>query len=76
VVWDEDDYSVSSTVNKVFLIVDTNYGSHGLQSTAPYKHFSLLKTIEGGLGLPCLNHACDTTVNAMSDLFGLGYTSN
>jgi hypothetical protein len=76
VVWDEDDYSISPTVNKVLLIVDTNYGSHGLQSTAPYNHFSLLKSIEGGLGLPCLNHACDSTVNVISDLFGYGFTSN
>jgi hypothetical protein len=73
IVWDEDDYSVSPTVNKVLLIVDTNYGSHGLQSGAAYNHFSLLKSIESGLGLPCLNHACDTNVNVMSDLFGYSY---
>ena len=73
VVWDEDDYSVTPTVNKVLLIVDTNYGSHGLQSSNPYNHFSLLKSIEGALGLPCLNHACDTNVNVMSDLFGASY---
>jgi len=76
VVWDEDDYSISPTVNKVLLIVDTNYGSHGLQSSAPYNHFSLLKSIEGALGLPCLNHACDSNVNVMTDLFGFGFTSN
>jgi len=76
VVWDEDDYSVSPTVNKVLVIVDTNYGSHGLQSNAPYNHFSLLRSIEGGLGLPCLNHACDSNVNAMSDLFGYSFTSS
>jgi phosphatidylinositol-3-phosphatase len=29
-----------------------------------------LKSLEGGLGLPCLNHACDSTVNVMADLFG------
>src|ERR1019366_2444266 len=73
IVWDEDDYSVSPTVNKVLLIVDTNYGSHGLQSGAAYNHFSLLKSIESGLGLPCLHHACDTNVNVMSDLFGYSY---
>ena len=73
ILWDEDDYSVSPTVNKVLLIVDTNYGSHGLQSSAFYTHFSLLKSIEAGLGLPCLNHACDSTVAVMSDLFGTSY---
>lgn len=73
VVWDEDDYSVSPTVNKVLVIVDTNYGSHGIQSGNAYNHFSLLKSIEGGFGLPCLNHACDSTVSVMSDLFGTLY---
>jgi hypothetical protein len=46
-----------------------------LQSGTAYNHFSLLKTMEGGLGLPCLNHACDSTVAVMSDLFGTFYPS-
>jgi hypothetical protein len=70
VVWDENDYSVAPNVNQVLLIVDTSYGVHGIQSAQPYNHFSLLKTIEGGLGLPCLNHACDSNISVMSDLFG------
>jgi hypothetical protein len=73
ILWDEDDYSVSPTVNKVLLIVDTNYGSHGVSSNTFYTHFSLLKSIEGGLGLPCLNHACDSSTVVMSDLFGYTY---
>jgi len=73
VLWDEDDYSISPTVNSVLLIVDTNYGSHGVSSNTFYTHFSLLKSIESGLGLPCLNHACDSGVNVMSDLFGYTY---
>lgn len=76
ILWDEDDYSVSPTTNKVLLIVDTNYGSHGVSSSTFYTHFSLLRSIEGGLGLPCLNHACDSTVNVMSDLFGTGYPAS
>ena len=35
-----------------------------------YTHFSLLKSIEAGLGLPCLNHACDANLATMSDMFG------
>jgi hypothetical protein len=70
VLWDENDYSTAPNTNQVLLIVDTNYGSHGLQSSVAYNHFSLLKSIEGALGLPCLNHACDTSVKVMSDLFG------
>jgi phospholipase C len=69
VVWDENDYSVAPTVNKVLLTVDTNYGAKGVQSGTFYTHFSLLKSIEAGFGLPCLNHACDSTTAVMSDLF-------
>ncbi len=68
VVWDENDYT--TTLNKVLLIVDTSHGSHGVQSARPYTHFSLLKTLEAGFGLPCLNHACDSDANVMTDLFG------
>jgi phosphatidylinositol-3-phosphatase len=57
VVWDENDYSLAPNINQVLLIVDT------------YTHFSLLKSIEGGIGLPCLNHACDEKVSVMGDLF-------
>ena len=69
VLWDENDYSVAPNTNQVLLIVDTSYGTHGVTSSKPYSHFSLLKSIEGGLGLPCLNHACDSNVSVMSDLF-------
>ncbi len=70
VVWDENDYAVQPILNQVVAIVDTNYGAHNLQSRTFYTHFSLLRTFEGGLKLPCLNHACDATTNTMSDLFG------
>lgn len=70
VLWDENDYSVAPNTNQVALIVDTNYGVHGVQSNKRYNHFSLLKSIESGLRLPCLNHACDANVDVMSDLFG------
>jgi len=70
VLWDENDYSQAPNTNQVLTIVDTNYGVHGVQSGQFYTHFSLLKSLEGAFGLPCLNHACDASVNAMSDLFG------
>ena len=69
VLWDEDDYSVAPTTNQVLLIVDTNYGRHGLKSNKFYTHFSLLKSLEAGFHLPCLNHACDAATAVMSDLF-------
>ena len=68
-LWDEDDYSPAPTQNKIIFVVDTNYGVHGLQSSTRYYHYSLLKSLEAGLGLPCLNHACDSNVSVISDLF-------
>ena len=67
IVWDENDYT--ATPNQVLLIVDTNYGDSGVKSSQPYNHFSLLKTLESAFDLPCLNHACDSGVNVMTDLF-------
>jgi phosphatidylinositol-3-phosphatase len=67
-LWDENDYS--ATPNQVAAIVDTNYGASGVTSHEPYSHFSLLKTLEAGFGLPCINHACDASVKLMTDLFG------
>ena len=71
IVWDESDYSISPITNQVTLIVDKNYGHQGVKSSNFYTHFSLLKTVETALGLPCLNHACDASTAVMSDLFGL-----
>jgi hypothetical protein len=39
-------------------------------SANPYDHFSLLRTLEAGFDLPCLNHACDATSKVMNDMFG------
>jgi hypothetical protein len=56
----------------VLLTVDTNYGGKGVQSNKFYTHFSLLKSLEAGFGLPCLNNACDAGTKVMSDLFASG----
>jgi hypothetical protein len=69
-VWDENDYSVAPVTNRVLLTVDTNYNGKGIRSNAFYTHFSLLKSMEAAFGLPCLNHACDSSTSVMSDLFG------
>jgi phosphatidylinositol-3-phosphatase len=80
IVWDENDYSGSTTVltgayplqnqNRVVLTVDTNYSDQkGVQSDKYYNSFSLLKSLEAAFRLSCLNHACDPDVNVMSDLF-------
>ena len=83
IVWDENDYSGSTTQlmglfppqnqNRVVLTVDTNYGSTGVQSNQYHNSFSLLKSMEAGFGLPCLNHACDADVHVISELFAGGH---
>jgi hypothetical protein len=80
IVWDENDYSGVATApiglfpaqnqNSVVLTVEPNYESAGVQSSTYYNSFSLLRSIEAGFGLPCLNHTCDKSVAVMSDLFG------
>ena len=80
IVWDENDYSGSTKIltgafpaanqNKVVLTVETNWlAKHGKQSATFYDSFSVLKSLEAGFGLPCLNHACGPSVKVMSDLF-------
>ena len=68
VVWDENDYS--NAANHVVFLVETNYAANGAMSSTPYDHFSLLRTLEAGFGLHCLNHACDQTSLVMNDVFG------
>jgi phosphatidylinositol-3-phosphatase len=68
-MWDENDYSIAPNTNRVLVVVDTNYGVHQVQTAHRYTHFSLLRSLEGGFELPCLNHACDQGVDTMSDLF-------
>jgi hypothetical protein len=81
IVWDENDYSGSPTQssglfppknqNQVVLTVETNRDHDGgVKSDVYYNSFSLLKSMEAGFGLPCLNHACDPGVSVMSGLFG------
>lgn len=85
IVWDENDYSgLANAVpaksvfpvqnqNVVVLTVQTNSKdkhSTGTTSGTSYNSYSLLKSLEAGFRLPCLNHACDANVKVMSDLFG------
>jgi hypothetical protein len=67
-VWDENDFS--NAPNRVIFTVETNYEKNGRVSDDPVDHFSLLRTLEAGFGLPCLNHACDATSEVMNKLFG------
>jgi len=87
IVWDENDYSGLAAAlqgktqypvqnqNLVVLTVETNgqYDDKGTTSHAFYTSYSLLKSMEAGFRLQCLNHACDKDVQVMSDLFGKGH---
>jgi phosphatidylinositol-3-phosphatase len=67
-VWDENDYS--NAANRVVMTVETNYASNGRKYTANVDHYSLLRTLEAGFGLHCLNHACDATSVVLNHMFG------
>ncbi len=78
IVWDENDYSgnvsgapfLPQNQNRVVLTVDTNYRKGpAVQSNVYYNHYSLVKTLEVGFGLPYLNHAADKDVSVMTELF-------
>jgi hypothetical protein len=67
-VWDENDYK--NTANRIVLLVETNYAKNGKVDSNVYDHFSLLRTLQAGLGLSCLNHSCDLTSKIMNVMFG------
>lgn len=66
ITYDENDYS--DTANLVPFVVVKNYGN-SVVSNVPYDHYSTLRTLEASFGLPCLNHACDSTSKVMGDIF-------
>ncbi len=62
IVWDESsDYSVPG--GHVPLIVVAPGMAAGFRSATAHDHYSLLRTIEDGLGLPCLAAACSRDDN-------------
>lgn len=69
IVWDENDFSYAPDTNHIAAIVDSNYATGHSESSQYYTHFSLLRSLEAGFGLPCLNHACDHTSLVMADMF-------
>jgi hypothetical protein len=49
------------------LVLSPHVGTAGADTTTAYNHYSLLRTIEDGFGLPCLAHACDPGVQPLGD---------
>jgi phospholipase C len=66
ITYDEGTYN-----NHVYTVVVSPYTRPGTVSHIRYTHYSLLKTQESLLGLPCLAHACDYKTASMRDAFGL-----
>jgi hypothetical protein len=82
ITWDEDDFSDQNVLGSgccganpggghVATIVIRNHHSGPVVDSTAYNHYSLLRTMEGAFGLPCLAHACDSVVTTMNPLFGV-----
>jgi phospholipase C len=80
ITFDEDDFSDSGLPGTgccgadpggghVVTIVITNHGLYPVQDGTAYNHYSLLRSMEAAFGVPCLAHACDGVVPAMTPLF-------
>jgi phospholipase C len=60
----------SDTDNRVYTVVVSPYTAPRTISNLKFTHYSLLKTQESMLGLPCLGHACDSSTLSMRTAFG------
>ena len=87
ITWDEDDYSdqgqpgtgccgANPGGGHVVTIVINNHSAGHVTDATAYNHYSLLRSMESAFGLPCLAHACDTSVPLMTRLFANGSTSH
>jgi hypothetical protein len=68
IVYDEGDTSVGGG-GQVANVVITSHGPRHLQDPGAYSHYSLLQTILGNFGLPCLQNSC--TATPMTPLFAV-----
>jgi hypothetical protein len=68
ITWDE---GAQGGNNKVATLVIAKNVQSGLRSMVPHNHYSLLRTIQELLGLPCLGQSCQA--NSLGEFFpGLG----
>ena len=68
ITWDEGSTSQGGGGHVATVVVSPLLRSAGTQSAVPHDHYSLLRTIEAGLGLPCLRLACGA--NDLAEFFG------
>ncbi len=50
---------------RVYTVAVSPFVRPGAIVATPFNHYSLLKTIESTLGVPCIAHACDPSVSSM-----------
>ena len=62
--WDEG----NTSKNHIATIVAGPGAKKLNRSSVHFNHYSLLRTIQQRLGIPCLRHSCDSTVKAMTSL--------
>jgi phosphatidylinositol-3-phosphatase len=56
---------------RVYTVVVSPYTRPATVSNTAFSHYSLLRSVEGMLGVRCLAHACDPTTTSMRSAFGL-----
>ena len=67
ITWDEGSTNQGGGGHVATVVVSPLLKSAGMQSSLPHNHYSLLRTIEAGLGLPCLRRAC--VANDLTEFF-------
>ncbi len=68
ITWDEGTTGQGGGGQVATIVISPLLKSPGMQSAVAHDHYSLLRTIEAGLGLPCLRKAC--RANDLAEFFG------
>jgi hypothetical protein len=68
ITWDEGWTHRGGGGHVATIVVSPLLKAAGIQSAVPHNHYSLLRTIEAGLGVPCLRKAC--RANDLAEFFG------
>jgi len=67
ITWDEGTSNVGGGGHVATLVISPLLVRAGMESSVAHDHFSMLRTIQLGLGLPCLGNSC--AANDLSEFF-------
>jgi hypothetical protein len=67
ITWDEGTSGEGGGGQVATLVISPLQATSGARSPVAHDHYSLLRTVEDGLGLPCLNNSCHA--DALSEFF-------